>query len=125
MGRRFLAMAPHNPVGDYDEAAVARTLAFLIDNPNGLLVRNETGMLGGFLAPVFFSPGVLLMEENFWWANGGGQDLRRYFEAEAKTMGAHFSMFTVLENDRIESINRVMKRDGYLPIERRYMKELI
>lgn len=124
MGRRFLAMAPHNPVGPYDGEAVARTLTFLVESPIALLVRNETGMLGGVMSPVFFSPGVLMMEESFWWATGGGQELRRFFESEARAMGARFSYFTVLENERVDSIGRVMKRDGYLPVERRHMKDL-
>lgn len=124
MGAKFHAMSPHRPVGEYDREAVARTLAFLIDNPSGLVVRSDTGVLGGFMAPIFFSPLILMMEENFWWSQGGGQVLRRFFEEEAQKMGARFVYFTVLENDRISAIDRVMKRDGYMPVERRYMKEL-
>lgn len=125
MGRQFHSMSPHKPVADYDGDAVARTLAFLIGHPDGLVVRSDTGVLGGFMAPIFFNPRVRMMEENFWWAQGGGQELRRFFEARAKAMGAQFVYFTTLENDRIGAIDRVMKRDGYRPVERRYMKELV
>lgn len=125
MGAKFHAMSPHKPVGDYDYDAVARTLAFLVESPSGLVVRSDTGVLGGFMAPVFFAPTVPMMEENFWWASGGGQELRRFFEAEAKAMGARFVYFTTLENDRIDAIDRLMQRDGYRPVERRYMKELV
>lgn len=124
MGAKFHAMSPHEPVGAYDHAAVARTVRFLIDSPDGLVVRSDTGVLGGYMAPVFFSPSVRMMEENFWWSQGGGQELRHFFEAEAKAMGAKVVYFTTLENERIAAIDRVMRRDGYRPVERRYMKEL-
>lgn len=124
MGAKFHAMSPHKPVGEYDAEAVARTVAFLIGSPAGLVVCNDAGVLGGMIAPVYFSPGVLMMEEHFWWAAGGGQELRRYFEDEARGMGAHYCMFSTLENDRIGAIDRVMRRNGYVPIERRYMKDL-
>jgi len=125
MGAKFHAMSPHKPVGDYDRDAVARTISFLIDNPSGLVVRSETGVLGGMMAPIFFAPDVAMMEESFWWAQGGGQELRRFFETMARKMGARFVYFTTLENDRIDAIDRLMKSDGYKPVERRYMKELV
>jgi hypothetical protein len=125
MGQQFYAMSPHQPLGEYDGEAVARMVRFLIQNPAvGLVLTNEAGVIGGMLAPVYFSPGVMMMEESFWWAAGGGQSLRATFEAEAAQMGAAFVMVSTLENERIGAIDRVMKRNGYLPIERRYLKEI-
>jgi hypothetical protein len=122
MGREFHAMSPHTMLGAYDETAVANMLRYLIDN--GLVMTNGAGCLGGLIAPVYFNPQVAVMEEAFWWSKANGQELREAFEAEAKQMGAKFCMFSTLENDRSAAIDRVMRRNGYTPIERRYMKEL-
>lgn len=124
MGARFHAMSPHAWAGEYDRAAVARTVAFLIDHPDGLVVRNDAGVLGGLIAPIFFAPAERMMEESFWWAEARGQEMRKFFEGEARRMGASHVLFSVLENERIAAIDRVMRRDGYVPVERRYMKEI-
>lgn len=97
----------------------------LIEHPDGLVMASEDGVIGGMVAPVYFSPGVRMMEEHFWWATKGGKDLLKAFEnVSRETLGAHFLMLSTLEDARTDVIDRIVSRRGYRPIERRYAKEL-
>lgn len=118
-------MAPHHESGDYDGEAVANVLAFMCASPSALLLTNGTGFIGGVLAPVFFCPAKLMMEESFWWADKGGRDLLRAFCAEAKAMGASHVLLSTLDNNRQDTMHRVVCHMGFVPVERRYMKELV
>lgn len=124
IGRKFHAMSPHKPVGPFDAEAVGRVLAMLIAHPDGLVMTNGVGVIGGMIAAVYFSPGVKMMEEHFWWAASGGKDLLRAFETVSRGMGADYVMLSTLENDKSPAIDRVVSRMGFTPIERRYMKNL-
>lgn len=124
MGERFHAMSPHHGMGEYDRTAVSRMLRFMIANDNCLVLTNGTGAIGGVVAPVFFDPSKMMMEESFWYAGKGGRDLLKAFCAEARLMGADFILLSTLEDDRIKGIDRVVGRMGFAPMERRYIKEL-
>lgn len=125
IGRKFHAMSPHKPVGPFDAEAVGRVLVMLIAHPDGLVMTNGVGAIGGMIAPVYFSPGVKMMEEHFWFSDiGGGRDLLRAFENVSRETGADYVMLSTLENDKSQVIDRVVSRMGFIPIERRYMKDL-
>jgi hypothetical protein len=124
MGRAFHAMSPHKFMGEYMPDAVKAMLAFLIASPDGLVVTNDTGAIGGLVTRVYFCPLKKQMEEAFWWASSGGKELREMFEAESKAMGADFVLMSGLENERSEAIGRVFRKAGYVPVERRFVKVL-
>lgn len=124
MGRQFHAMAPHNPMGAYDGEGVGRMLAFLIESPSAVVLTNGDGAIGGVMAPIYFCPSKLMMEEAFWWARKGGRDLLREFEVKSREMGAACLYLSTLENEHWHLIDRVVTRRGFAPIERRYVKEL-
>lgn len=124
MGREFVAMSPHRGMGEYDAAAVERMFAFLIESPVGLLLVNGEGFIGGVLSPVYFCPDKVMAEEHFWWARKGGRDLLRAFEAEARARGAAFVSMSTLINEKSSLADRIVTRMGFVPIERRYLKEL-
>lgn len=124
MGRQFHAMSPHKWLGDYDAGAVTNMLAYLIGSPDAIVVTNGVGCVGGIIAPVYFDPTKRMLEESFWWAEKGGRDLLRAFEAIGRQKGAQFLYLSTLENERTAVIDRVVKAAGYLPVERRYVKEL-
>lgn len=115
-------MSPHRPMGDFDPGAVARMLAFLIDN--GLVLTNGHGAIGGMLAPVYFAPEKKVMEEAFWFSHRGGRDLLKEFNRASKAMGADFVAISTLENDRQPLVDRLVTVIGFRPMERRYLKEL-
>lgn len=126
MGRRFHAMSPHKMLGPYDEHAVANMLAALIaDTMGSIVLTNDEGAIGGRMAPLYFSPTVRFMEEAFWWAGKGGRELLDAFEFLAKRMGAKASYMSTLDNEHVAAADRIMRRRGYVPLERRYLKELV
>lgn len=124
MGTKFHAMSPHKWMGEFDDAAIGRMLAFLIDNPAGLVVTNGEGVIGGMMSPVYFNPSKWMMEESFWFAGSGGRDLLKAFNTEARGMGADYVLLSTLENDKSHVIDRVVTRMGFVPLERRYVKGL-
>jgi hypothetical protein len=65
-----------------------------------------------------------MMEEAFWWAEKDGKALLSAFEEESRKRGAHCLYLSTLENERSHVIDRVVRRSGYVPVERRYVKEL-
>lgn len=124
MGRKFHAMAPHGPMGAFDEAGVENVLRFLITSPSALVLTNGDGAIGGVLAPIYFCPSKLMMDESFWFAGTGGRDLLRAFTEESRKMGAACVVLSTLENDKSEIVHRIVSRMGFAPVERRYVKEL-
>lgn len=124
MGRKFHAMSPHKFLGGYDGEAVARVLRFLIENPAGMVLTNGDGVIGGMMAPIFYQPGKMMLEESFWWADRGGRDLLREFTEEGRKMGATCVLLSTLENDKSEIVHRIVSRMGFTPVERRYVKDL-
>lgn len=124
MGARFHAMSPHRFLGEYDPTGIAVMLEFMIASPSATILTNGSGLIGGVLAPIYFAPSKLMMEESFWWAGEGGGELLTAFEHVAKVMGAAFVLLSTLENERSDAMARVMKRNGYTQVERRHIKEL-
>jgi hypothetical protein len=122
MGRKFHAMSPHRFMGEYRPEAVAGMLDYMA--ANAILLTNGEGVIGGIVAPVYFDPAKLMAEESFWWADRGGGELLDAFEREAWQRGASFVLLSTLQNDRSHVIDRVISRKGYIPVERRYIKEL-
>lgn len=124
MGRRFHAMSPHSFLGEYDAGAVGRMLAFMIDAPNGIVLTNGTGCIGAMMAPIYFCPGRMMVEEAFWWADRDGMALLSSLEARSRDLGASALLMCSLENERSKAIGRVLAGKGYAPVERRFVKEL-
>lgn len=124
MGRQFHAMAPHRPMGEFDPEAVARMLSFMVASPQSLVLTNGEGAIGGVMAPVYFNPGKMLMEEAFWWAAKGGRQLLAAFCDASESMGADYVSLSTLDNERSAVIDRVVTRMGFQPVERRYLKGL-
>lgn len=124
MGEKFHAMSPHKGMGSYDRAAMSRVLSFMIGSEQCAVFTNGSGVIGGTLSPVYFNPAKWQLEENYWWANGGGNELLEELIGWATNWGASFIMLSTLENDRSKVIDRYLKRKGFVILERRYMKEL-
>ena len=125
MGAKFHAMSPHSFMGEYDADGAANVLRFMIDSPQAIVLTNERGMIGGTFAPVFFAPGKWMLEENYWWAGADGFALLDAHLEYAKGWGARFYLLSTLEHDRSAAINRLVTRKGFVPLERRYIKELV
>lgn len=124
MGARFHAMSPHRFMGEYDPEGIAHVLAFMIDSPQAVLLTNGTGLIGATFSPVYFAPSTWMLEENFWWAQGGGFELLSALLVHGKAWGASFVLLSTLENEHSTAIDRLLTRQGFKLMERRYIKEL-
>lgn len=124
MGSRFHALSTHKWMGEYDREAVARMLRFMIGNPQALVLTNGEGVIGGMMAPVYFNPSKMMMEESYWYAEKGGRDLLKAFCEEARLMGADYVYLSTLTDERTDVADRIVTRMDFRPVERRYVKEL-
>lgn len=122
MGARFHAASPLSAIpfqpADFEAAcySLMRT---------GILLVSERGMIGGPVFPAFFNSRHRMAQELFWWAEDGqGDALRAAFEIRAAECGARLAAMSALEGLRIEAVGRRLRRRGYEPVERLYVKEL-
>lgn len=122
MGRDFAEEAGvARRVGWSDESAEA-LLRQLVEVPHGILLRSDTGMIGGVVFPHPFS-GQLVFQEMFWRSHGrDGLRLLRQAEAMARDLGATRSL--MIGMDTMPNTERLYARLGYAPGERVYHKEL-
>lgn len=109
----------------YDPDSVRSTLEHLIDNPDGILIVSETGMIGGMCYPHPFNHKAKIGQEFFWYSEGNdGPDLLKAAEARARECGASHWTMLAQETMRPEVVGRYYGRQGYKPLERSYIKEV-
>jgi len=99
----------------FDEAAVREMFAALATGDNGYLHATDTGLIGGVLVPLWFSPGVVTAAELFWYSQspGEGRALRQGFEAWARESGAHHIQFSAMADAKEPTLRRLFARAGY------------
>jgi hypothetical protein len=109
----------------YDPASVAAMLENLIASPDGILLFDGTGMIGGICYPHPFNLSVKVGQEAFWYSEGGtGLALLDACEAKAKENGVRFWTMLAEETMRPKAVGRILERRGYRPLEHSYIKEL-
>lgn len=119
MGRRFHAASPYAGM-PFDDAAVADLLRRMMAAEHAAVLCHDHGVIGGALAPLFFSPASVMASELFWWADRDGMSLLVHFEAWAEAMGARgVTMSTLAGSDRLV---RILERRGYRPAESAMMR---
>ena len=124
LGKKFHGMSPHRDMGEFDEAGIARMLAFMIESPQSVVLVNGTGVIGATYAPIYFCPSQWMCEENYWYADAGGAELLDGLIEHARGWGATHICLSTLENRMSRVIDRLLTRKGFTPVERRYIKEL-
>ena len=91
LGERMAARAGLDGHVGYDRESVAATLAQLVESPDGILICDDDGMIGGLCYPHPFNISVKTGQELFWYSEGKtGLELLSACEAKAKTLGAQF-----------------------------------
>lgn len=124
LGQRFHALSPWSD-RPFNREATEQTVRNLIASPQGVLLFNGSGILGGVLAPIYFGGG-LIAQELFWFADKGGRELLDGFERCAEASGAcGVLMVNLVMDERTDAImNRMYERRGYALRERHFYKEL-
>lgn len=120
LGVEFHAASPHS-VDPIDADAWRDFAARLIEH-GGVFV-SENGMIGGFLAPLYFNPAIQYASEAFWWApDGNGRKLKAEFEAWAQSEGAVGVNYTALADDNLDRVDAIYRRGGCERTEVAYRK---
>lgn len=125
LGERFHAMSPWRDK-PFDRDATQAVLQRLIEQPEGVLLYNGHGMIGGVLSQIYFGGG-LIAQELFWFADKGGRDLIKAFEAWAFKSGASGIVMVNLNlNPRKDRVmGKMYERRGYALRERHYYKDCL
>lgn len=125
LGKRMAARARLEAHVGYDGDSVAQTLAHLIDNPDGILLVSEKGIIGGICHPHPFNLAIKSGQELFWYSEGDdGLQLLEACEAKARALGCHFWTMICEETMRPQAVGALYRRRGYRLLEHSYMKEL-
>ncbi len=125
MGERMAARAGLAGHVGYDRESVAVLLNHLIENPDGILICDDDGMIGGLCHPHPFNISTKVGQELFWYSEGDtGLALLDAAEAKAKEIGAKFWSMICEETMRPKVVGRLYERRGYRPLEHSYIKEL-
>lgn len=124
LAQRFHAMSSWSD-RPFKRDAMRETLINIIRNPNGVLLYNGTGMIAGFVTPIYFGGGVVA-QELFWFADKNGRELLDAFEGWADKVGADgVLMVNLALDDRTDRVMDAMyRRRGYTLRERHYWKDL-
>lgn len=120
LGLDFHAASPHS-VDPVDPDGWRDFAGRLIDH-GGVFV-SEGGMIGGFLAPLYFNPAIQYANEAFWWSpDRKGRELKQAFEAWARESGAVGVNYTALANDALPRVDAIYRRSGCVQTEVAYRK---
>jgi N-acetylglutamate synthase-like GNAT family acetyltransferase len=123
MGRKFADEAGVTARVGWDEESVEAMLEGLIEDPDGIVLVSERGMIGGMVYAHPFNRNVRAFVEVFWRAEDGqGLALLNAAEAQARALGATKSVMVAM--DGMERTARLYARLGYTPCEAQFMKEL-
>lgn len=106
---------------NFNPEFLEKTLIHLISDDNGVILRNDTGCIGGLLFPYYFT-GDLTTQELFWWADKDGLELLEAFERWSKNYGAKTVSMITLAGLNPERVGKIYQRRGYTPVEHSYIK---
>lgn len=133
MGRKFHAAADAGDIPPFDELSFRRTVSWLIESPDGILLVIDQGgvqgMVGGMVYPAWFNHACQLGQEIFWWAESQvrgkeAMELRRAFESRTRALGAASVIMVSLAGMRDEGMARLYRMEGYRPMEHTFIRSL-
>lgn len=121
MGQRFADKARLVDHVGYDPASMEATFRALIEGGHPLFV-GEAGAIGGTCTQHPFNAAHIIVQELFWWSEGGeGLRLLKALE-EYTTQHAHSLRLCQMEVIAPERLDRVYKNLGYKLVEHGYVK---
>lgn len=134
LGGEFHREAGWGDVVPYSQEDTQKTLDFLIEDDNGILLVAERdgeiiGMTGGLAHPVYFNLSHKSGQELFWWVqpglrDGTGRLLLEAMEARAKAIGCVSWSMIALDKVNPELTGKIYRRRGYRASEHSYIKRL-
>lgn len=102
-----------------------RDVLFIVATVNSEIV----GITGAVCYQYYFSGHAKTTQELFWWVNKNqrgkiGKMMHQKLEEWARENGSTHVMMIALADDRIETMTKLYKRAGYIPVEQSFIKEL-
>ena len=126
MGRLFADKIGMEETVGYDPVTVEGLLRSLIENPLGILLTSEGGMVGGLVHPSLFNAAHLTGSELFWWTDpdkrGKGIHLLIALENEARALGAQSWMVSTMQALNFDGASKLYERRGYRASDRNFIK---
>jgi len=114
-GRKFYEMSSWSDF-PFDEEKVEVVLLEMMEDPDSVIIMHDKGMIGGYMMTPFFSNNWAA-QEMFWYAEDGGEELLRAFEAWGYVEGASRISMAGLGGKREKAIRRLYESQGYTPAE--------
>jgi GNAT superfamily N-acetyltransferase len=133
LGEIFHREAGWGDICEYCPESTEKTLNYLIEDANGILLVAENGgivgMCGGLAHPVYFNHAHKSGQELFWWVkpglrDGTGRLLLEAMEDEARRIGCVSWSMIALDKVNPELTGRLYRRRGYRASEHSYIKRL-
>lgn len=134
LGELFHAEAGWGDIVPYSREDTAKTLAFMVNDDNGILLVAErdgeiVGMCGGLAHPVYFNHAHKSGQELFWWMkpglrDGTGREMLDRMEETAREIGCISWSMIALDKVNPELTGRLYRRRGYRASEHSYIKRL-
>ena len=122
MARAFHAASHYQDAVPFIAGDVASTLETLIADDDGVVLRHDSGLIAGVIAPFFFNAGYRQAIELMWYATRDGRALLTAFEAWANERRAGCIIMGSLSSGRESRVAEIYKRRGYVPGETLYIK---
>lgn len=130
MGRRFFDASPWAVLMGYSSGTIRHLCRLLIQRPDGcLFISGEpaSGMIAGAVYPCPLNENYTVAREVFWWnegAAGSGIALLDAFEKWADSMAVNHIEMGTLKGMRDVSVNKILAKRGFRPIETIQVKSL-
>lgn len=134
LGRNFFDEAGWSDVASWDDVSIRRSLSFMVDSDDAILIVVDdggcvVGMAGGVVSPAYFNEHLRIGQELFWWVmpeyrTGVGSRLLSTLEDAARERGASAWTMITLARVRPEAVGRLYERRGYRAAEHSYVRAL-
>jgi hypothetical protein len=117
----------------FDEDSAYKTLQFLVNDDNGIVLVSEdkksNGFIYGMLSPFPLNYDQIILTEFAWWVdptarNATGLKLLKEFERIGKEKGADLIIMMTSDSFQEEKLKKFYEKKGFKHLEHHYIKRL-
>jgi hypothetical protein len=117
----------------FDQDSTYKTLQFLINDDNGIVLVNEdkkiNAFIYGLLSPFPMNYNQIILTEFAWWADPDARQttgirLLKEFEKRGKEKGADLFIMVTSDSFQEEKLEKFYKKVGFNHLEHHYIKRL-
>lgn len=129
-GYQFYRASGFGDFANYDEAKTRHFMQQLIEQPAGVILFNDDGMVGAVETSLFFST-TPMVQEMFWWldpaarGNGAGRALRQALEVWTRQRGTAYLVMSSIDFGAGDYSRESYLRAGYAPAEHTFIGRVL